>query len=150
MNCTNCGKELMVEAKFCDGCGSPVVSSQEAQQKPTQSETITQNTQENKVIFILSYILFFLPLIACPNSKTGRFHANQGLILLITSIVGQIAVTIISSVFLALSWRLWVIISLISWVWAIVVLVLVIIGMINANKGEQKPLPVIGKFKLIK
>ena len=150
MNCTNCGKELVGQAKFCDGCGSPVVSNQEAKQAPIESGTIVQNTQENKVIFILSYILFFLPLISCPNSKTGRFHANQGLLLLITSIAGQIAVTILSSVVLAISWRLWAIVSLISWGWAIVVLVLAVIGMMNANKGEQKPLPVIGKFTLIK
>lgn len=155
MHCTNCGKELVGEMKFCDGCGTPVVSEQnsnQAQVQPTQvqSAPANQEAQENKVIFILSYLLFFLPLVSCPGSKIGRFHANQGLVLLITSVVGQIAVTILSSVLLSISWGLWAITSLISWGWAIVVLALVIIGMVNANKGEQKPLPVIGKITIIK
>ncbi|MDD2362078.1 MAG: zinc ribbon domain-containing protein [Oscillospiraceae bacterium] len=155
MNCTNCGKELTREVKFCDGCGTPVVSEQnnnpaQAQPAPAQSAPVNQEVQENKAIFILSYILFFLPLVSCPDSKIGRFHANQGLVLLITSVAGQIAVTILSSVLLSISWGLWAITSLIGWGWAIVVLALVIIGMVNANKGEQKPLPIIGKFKIIK
>ncbi|MDF2821347.1 MAG: hypothetical protein K0R15_1788 [Clostridiales bacterium] len=112
--------------------------------KPVQG-----NEQENKVIFILAYlgILFFLPLVSCPNSKIGRFHANQGLVLLITSIVGQIVLTIISSI---VSWRLWAVMSMLYTIWGIVIFVLVIIGMINANKNELKPLPVIGGIKLIK
>ncbi len=151
MNCTNCGKELMGEVKFCDGCGSPVLSNQAAAQSMQAQPALANNeAQENKVIFILSYILFFLPLVSCPNSKIGRFHANQGLLLLFTSIAGQIVVTILSSVLLAISWRLWAITSLIGWGWTIVVLALVIIGMVNANKGEQKPLPIIGEFKIIK
>lgn len=168
MHCTNCGKELVAEAKFCDGCGTPIVAEQSANPAPAaapaepaapaapaepaaaQSAPAAQEGQENKVIFILSYLLFFLPLIACPGSKTGRFHANQGLILLIASVAGQILVTILSSILIAISWRLWSIASLLGWAWAIVVLVFVVIGMINANKGEQKPLPVIGKFTIIK
>ena len=150
MNCTNCGKELMGKVKFCDGCGSPVVSEQENKQAPVQAVSVNQETQENKGVFILSYILFFLPLVSCPNSKTGRFHANQGLVLLLASIAGQIAVTILSSVLLSISWRLWPVTSLVGWGWAIVVLALVIIGMVNANKGVKKPLPVIGKITIIK
>ncbi|MDD4496465.1 MAG: hypothetical protein PHV32_19345 [Eubacteriales bacterium] len=152
MHCTNCGKELMREVKSCDGCGSPIVAAPAPVngRPPAQAAPVNNEASENKVIFILSYILFFLPLVSCPNSKIGRFHANQGLVLLLTSIAGQIAVTILSSVLLPISWGLWAITSLIGWGWAIVVLALVIIGMVNANKGEQKPLPIIGKFPIIK
>lgn len=161
MNCTNCGKELAGEVKFCDGCGTPVVSEQNSHQAQAQPESaqpaqtaqptpVNQEAQENKAIFILSYILFFLPLVSCPGSKIGRFHANQGLVLLITSVAGQIVVTIVSSVLLSISLALWRFTSLIGWGWTIAVLVLVVIGMMNANKGEQKPLPIIGKFTIIK
>lgn len=154
MHCTNCGKELLGEAKFCDGCGSPVVSEQNTNPAPAQAAAAPaaaiQEGQENKTIFILSYILFFLPLVSCPGSKTGRFHANQGLVLLIASVAGQIIVTILSSILISLSWRLWSIASLLGWGWAIVVLAFVIIGMVNASKGEQKPLPIIGKLTIIK
>ena len=39
---------------------------------------------QNKTLCGLAYvfpILFFLPLVSCPNSKFGRFHANQALLL---------------------------------------------------------------------
>lgn len=154
MHCANCGKELMGNEKFCDGCGAPVVSAQQNTQGPvnTSNASTAKDTQDNKVIFILSYlgILFFLPLVTCPDSKAGRFHANQGLVLLLTSIVGQIAVSIITSMLAVISWRLWTILPLISYAWAIAILVLMIMGMVNANKGELKPLPVIGQIKLIK
>ncbi|MDD2418107.1 MAG: zinc-ribbon domain-containing protein [Oscillospiraceae bacterium] len=150
MNCTNCGKEIANYAKFCDGCGTPIVTQQVNPQAAPVQAPVTNDDQENKVIFILSYLLFFLPLVSCPNSKTGRFHANQGLLLLITAVAGSIAVAILSTILFSISWRLWTIIPLFSWAWGIAVIVLVVMGMINANKGEQKPLPIIGKFTLIK
>ncbi len=147
MNCTKCGKEVAETVKFCDGCGTPLASEQENTQGTVQSASQNQEIKENRGIFMLAYVLFFLPLISCPASEIGRFHANQGLVLLITSVAGNIAVSILSSL---LTWRLWGITSFISWAWGIVVLALIIIGMVNANKGEQKPLPVIGEFTIIK
>lgn len=150
MHCTNCGKEITNSAKFCDGCGTPIVTEQVNSQGAVEQVPAANEAQENKVVFILSYLLFFLPLVSCPNSKVGRFHANQGLLLLITSIAGGIVVSILSSILWAISWRLLAITSILSWGWSIAVLVLVIIGMMNANKGLQKPLPIIGKFTIIK
>ena len=48
--------------------------------------------ENNKIISGLSYlgILFFLPLVAAPNSRFGKFHANQSLVLLISSVCVQI------------------------------------------------------------
>ena len=45
----------------------------------------TQDAQDAKIWSVLAYfgILFFLPLVAVPNSAYGKFHASQGLILLI-------------------------------------------------------------------
>ncbi len=146
MNCTKCEKEVAETVQFCDGCATTLSSKHESAQGTVQSVSPNE-TKENKWIFMLSYALFFLPLIACPASKIGRFHANQGLVLLITSVAGNIAVSIISSL---LTWRLWAITSVISWAWGIVVLTFIVIGMVNANKGEQKPLPVIGGFTIIK
>jgi uncharacterized membrane protein len=151
MNCTNCGRELVERAKFCAECGSPVVIEQGSVDAKIQDAPTSTEMQENKVIFVLAYlgVLFFLPLVSCPNSKVGRFHANQGLVLLLTAIAGQIAIAILSSIILAISWRLWTITSLLSTTWGIAMLVLVIIGMMNANKGLQKPLPIIGKITIL-
>ena len=143
MYCSKCGKELSGDAKFCDVCGS---GNQNAAGLDTSDKKEVQN---NKVIFMLSYLgfLFFLPLITCPDSKTGRFHANQGLVLLITGIVGQILLTIVTTI---LSWRLWTLTSLLSFVWSCGIIALVVIGMIHTNKGEEKPLPIIGGFRILK
>ncbi len=150
MVCTNCGKELTESAKFCDGCGTPVVLVNEEAKTTIKSEVANNEDGDNKTVFILSYLLFFLPLISCPKSKTGRFHANQGLVLLITSVIGQIIVTIITSILHLISLGFWIVTSLISWGWAIVIIALLVTGMMNANKGLKKPLPVIGKITIIK
>jgi uncharacterized membrane protein len=111
--------------------------------------TDSKDIQDNKVMGILAYlgILVLVPLFAAKESKFARFHANQGLILLICAIIWQI-VAYILMFFLAkigLSF-LSIIISLLS----IVFLVLIIIGIINAAKGEMKELPIIGKFRILK
>ena len=51
-----------------------------------------EDIARNKSVCALSYlsILFFLPLVVCPDSKFGRFHANQALALLITAIFGNV------------------------------------------------------------
>jgi uncharacterized membrane protein len=145
--CNNCGKQVTENVNFCDGCGAPMNEQLDVQaslQKAPQKD----DAQENKVVFMLAYlgILFFLPLVSTPNSTVGRFHANQGLVILLTGIAGQIVLSILG----VLLWRLWFVISLLSTLWGILLLVLMIIGMVNANKGEQNPLPIIGNVKILK
>lgn len=51
----------------------------------TQENTYTpEDIEKNKTMAGLAYLLFFLPLIACPESRYAKFHANQALLLLIT------------------------------------------------------------------
>ena len=97
------------------------------------------DVEKNKVIAGIAYILFFLPLLACPESKYGRFHANQSLILFIACITGTIALTIIPIIG-------WILLPFFS----IAVLVFAIIGLINGLTGKAKELPLIGKFRLLK
>lgn len=150
MFCKNCGKQLNDNAKFCDGCGSPTNGTGNSYNQPGQQRPLG-DLQENTVINVLAYlgILFFLPLVVNPESKSGRFHANQGLILLIVSIVGSIALSIITTIFMAISIWLAFIPTLLSSVFGLGILALVIIGMINAGKNEEKPLPLIGNFRII-
>jgi len=93
----------------------------------------------NKTMGILAYFVFFIPLLVESENEFGRFHANQGLLVLILgiaiSILGQIP-------FLG-----WFIIAPLG---GILCLVLAIIGIINASKEEMKELPVIGSIKIIK
>lgn len=95
--------------------------------------------EKNKIMAGLAYIIFFLPLIACPESRFGRFHANQALILFILSVAG----TIILSIIPIIGWLLLPIFS-------IGVFVLAILGLLNGLYGKAKELPLIGKFTIIK
>lgn len=125
-----------------------------------------QDAKDNKLFAILAYIpfLFLIPLFAAPQSKFAKYHANQGLLLTIVSIGLWIVQWILNAIIYAVSkpktWEdafeqlyrgtstpfLVILVSLA--VWAIIT-VLAIIGIIGANKGECKPLPVVGKFNLI-
>lgn len=95
--------------------------------------------EQNKTMAGLAYFLFFLPLVACPQSRFGRFHANQGLVLLILSVGGSIILSIIPII----GWIL-------LFVFPIFIVVLGIKGLLNGLNGRVKELPIIGKFRIIK
>ena len=111
-----------------------------------------QNDQSNTILFsILSYIgiLWLIPLLVEKNDKVVRFHVNQGIVLFIFDIIGSIAVGILSAIF--------VIIQVISFLgvviaslFGILCFVLMIIGIVNAANKSEKPLPIIGKFQILK
>lgn len=97
------------------------------------------DVDKNKTMAILSYFIFFLPLITAKDSKFAKFHANQSLILLIISIAANVIGSLIP-----------VVGGIIATVVGLGVLVLWIMGIINASNGEMKELPVIGTYKLLK
>lgn len=147
MICNHCGKQVLGNVNFCDECGASL-SDSERIQASVQPTSQNSDAQQNKVVFMLAYlgILFFLPLVTTPNSPNGRFHANQGLVLLLTGVAGQIILSILGAVL----WRLWFVISLLSTLWGLFLLVFMIMGMVNASRGEQKELPLIGGIRIIK
>lgn len=113
------------------------------------------------------WILFWLPLAVNSNSRYGRFHANQALIMLITTaalgIVSTILQVIINAIFrvevtyfgigtgvyttsgfgLFLS-------GLIGFILALPSLAFLILGIVNTVNCRAKELPIIGKFRIIK
>ena len=111
-----------------------------------------QNDQSNTILFsILSYIgiLWLIPLLVEKNDKVVRFHVNQGIVLFIFDIIGSIAVGILSAIFVfipVISFLGVVIASL----FGILCFVLMIIGIVNAANKSEKPLPIIGKFQVLK
>ena len=107
--------------------------------------------QQNKVMAVLSYIgvLVLVPIIGAKDSKFVRYHANQGLLLLIASVAYNLALRIVNAILFVISWRLGFISTILS-VGSVVFLVLGIIGIVNAANGRAKELPVIGKYRLLK
>lgn len=100
---------------------------------------LKEDIEKNKTVAGLAYILFFLPLLACPDSPFGKFHANQGFLLLLFSIAGNVILSIIP--FLG-----WVVLPFFT----IAILIIAIISLISAMNGNSKELPVIGKIRIFK
>ena len=106
----------------------------------TEQNTYTpEDIEKNKTMAGLSYLLFFLPLITCPESGYAKFHANQALILLIVGIAGNVILGIIPVIG-------WMLMS----VFGIGVLILGIMGLVNGFGGKAKRLPLIGRFDILK
>ena len=161
--CGKCGSKLEDGVKFCPACGASTETPQPdtgRQTTPTYTQPVVhgapmqadiRDAQDNKVMAILAYLgpLVLVPILAAKESRFARYHANQGLVLLLACIAYSIVYGILSWILLVISWRLYFISSIIGIV-GIVFLVLAIIGIINAANGRAKELPVIGKFRLLK
>ena len=50
-------------------------------------EFTQEDLQQNRMLAAAGYVVFFVPLIACRDSKLGRYCANQGLILLVLMVL---------------------------------------------------------------
>ncbi len=180
--CGKCGTRVEEGAKFCPGCGAPVEAAAQQTQQPPQQENFgskfaklnntadmtaefdAQDVQNNKVMAILSYLglLVLVPILSAKESRFARYHANQGLVLLIAGVAYGIVQSILMAILRAIFPWNWaygylggrgaiygILSTVLSLVW-IVFSVLAIIGIINAVNGRAKELPVIGKFKLLK
>lgn len=117
---------------------------QKNEAKVEQPQASKSDMEKNKAMAIVGYIipiLFFIPLITDgKNSKFAKFHANQQLVLLIAWVVVNIVGTMIP----ILGW--FIILPL----GTIFLLVVMIMGIINAAKGEMKKLPAIGGIEILK
>ena len=122
------------------------------QTEDTTSQFSREDIQQNKVMAVLAYlgILVLIPILAAPNSKFARYHANQGLVLVIVGVAYTILNTIITSVFYVVSWGLGSIISSLLGLASLVFVILAILGIVNAASGKAKELPVIGKITILK
>lgn len=104
---------------------------------------------ERKVVFSLCYlwgILFFLPLILYKNDEEAKFRANEGLVILIVSIIGNAVFGILTAIGGAVA----TVFGIITGVFNLGILILAIIGIINVINGDKKELPLLGKYKLIR
>lgn len=117
----------------------------------TTAEFEQQDIEKNKFMAILAYfgILVLIPIFAAKDSKFARFHANQGLVLCIAAVIYSVAYSILSGVIVAISWRLYWLVSIVGLL-GLIFLVWFVLGIINAAGGRAKELPFIGHFRLLK
>lgn len=104
------------------------------------SASATQSTgiaAKNMPMGILAYIgpLVIIPLVTVKNDPFVKFHTKQGLVLLVIEVAVWMLGTFIMS-------PLWMVLSLVN----LATLILSIIGIINVVNGNEKELPVVGKF----
>jgi uncharacterized membrane protein len=116
---------------------------------------MAKDVEEGKVCAILSYLLvgiiWYFADDKMRKNNFAKFHAKQGLILLIVSIILSIVVSIFSAIFTPLLFMggglgIFWIISLIWYAVSLVLFVLWLIGIIAAATGKEKALPIIGGF----
>jgi uncharacterized membrane protein len=112
----------------------------------SSAPTPAQDLSEHRTFAILGYILpflFFIPLLdeKTKNVPYVRFHANQQLILLII----WAGVYLLSGSFYGFG-LFYTLVQILN----IALIVLMIIGAINAYKNEMKELPFVGQFKILK
>jgi len=127
----------------------------------TPEQAYQKDVQDNKVMAVLCYlgILWLVPLIAGTNKTSPfvKFHSNQGLVLIISGLALSVVfgiVTLVLTATMFFSWGLAAVLGiLIGLLWSvigIIIIVLAIIGIVNAANGKMVPLPVIGKFTILK
>ena len=75
------------------------------------------------------------------DNKFARYHANQQLLLLLFWVVAQIIASLLA--FVLIGMLLYPVIYIIG-------IIFMVMGVINALNGEMKPLPVLGRYELIK
>src|SRR6185436_17207893 len=101
---------------------------------PAQNNTVAPG--KNIAMAILSYIgpLVIVSYITSKDDPFVKFHIKQGLVLLVIEVAAWFLGMLVYSL-----WPLFRIVDL-------AVLVLSIIGIINAYHGHEKELPIVGKF----
>ncbi len=93
-----------------------------------------EKNKKNIGMAVVAYILFFIPLLTdAKNDPFVKYHVKQGLVLFIASFV----VMVVSRM---------PVIHMFSWAFNIAILIFFIVGILNALKGKEKPLPFIGHF----
>lgn len=86
-----------------------------------------------------------MPLIVYPDDDFARFHANQGLIVLLVSVIGGAVLGILTMLPVV-----GLVFTILSSLFGVVMLVACIFGILNVVREEKRELPVIGKFTIIK
>ena len=154
--CNKCGQQIDDNVQTCPNCGAPNGVAGNAQNfvnnftntADSTAQFDPQDIQDNKVMALLAYLgfLFLIPLLAAPNSKFARYHANQGLVLFILEAIAGVVTGIIC----VIPFVGWIIGGILSGAVGIFGLVLTIIGIVNAANGQAKQLPLIGGITILK
>ena len=141
--CTKCGAYIADDAKFCPSCGQVAggFAGETGYQPPVyQRPVLSQDAIDNRVISVFCYmgIMMLIPCLLKSESEFVKFHANQGLVLLLAALVSSLAFIVPF-----LGW-------IVGGIAYIIVAVLEIIGVVRCLQGKMIPLPIVGKYTVLK
>lgn len=120
--------------------------------KPAQNQATKSSVSSNDPIMgVLAYlgILCLVPLLAAKDSDFAQYHAKQGLTLFVAEIALSVLYWIVGFITIATGGIGFLLFPLLGIAW-IGILVLSIIGIINAVNKKKVPLPLIGGIQIMK
>jgi len=172
--CPQCSADVLEEQNFCGVCGT-AVGAIEAHETVTVL-TDEEDRKEHKAIAAIAYILIFIPFLTgdFKKSKFVRFHTNQALALLVSSISFVLVISLFTQIMNMLFFPntiailidgthaissygfhgaplYWQYLSLILGLAHLLPFAFMFIGMKKAAGEKEETLPIIGKwFKFLK
>ncbi len=115
--------------------------------KENKESAELDEAQKRKIVCCLAYvfgILFFLPLILYPKDDFAKFHANQSLVILLTSIIVSALCSILGMIP-----AIGFIFGIIGGVLGVAILIACILGIVAVVQEEKTKLPLIGNIRII-
>ncbi len=106
----------------------------------------------DKLYGILAYLglLVLVPILA-GKTEFSRYHANQGLVLLILDIILGAAIGIVSGILIVIApWVGVIVASVLGGIVGLAILIFVILGIVNVVNEKMAPLPIIGNITILK
>ena len=103
---------------------------------PAEGSAPKKTSEKNVLMAVLAYIgpLVIVSYVTAKDDAFVKFHIAQGLVLFVI----EVGVWVLGM----MMWQLWPLFSIIN----LATFILSIIGIINAVKGKEEPLPVVGKY----
>lgn len=156
--CKKCGCYVEDNAEACPSCGEKVRNTS-TQDKINSflntpdhaSEFNEVDMKSNKVVNVLAYlgITFWLPLLG-EQTPDKRFHANQGLLVLILYLVLSIVSQFILPIFGILPVLGIILVGLLGAGISLIALFYALFGIINTINDKAKELPLFGSITILK
>ncbi len=159
--CRKCGSKIWPGVRSCPACGAATGFSdkQPAQEEKPGSGGMagspgrfdSADIAQNKAMAVFAYlgILVVFPLFMAKDSGFARYHAGQGLVLLLASAAYSIAYSVLAGLLLSVSWEFYFVLRLIRLA-GLAFPALAVFGIMNALSGKAAELPVIGKIRLLR
>lgn len=120
--------------------------------KDTSKDYTKEDKKTGKGYALVSYlgILCLIPFFCEKENKFVMYHAKQGLNLVIDVAIATVALWLLAIPLLLIPILGWLLIFLLGFGVNVGAIVLSVIGIVNACKGEAKELPLVNKLRIIK